>query len=157
MKHLIAFLLLACLSCAFSKKPAPYGIDKKPLPSGTRFEKILPGKVGAFVLKEFKEPTPGLDGEALYQNGKEEVFMLFSLAKDAADLKETMQTIFTETKKDALNELRDVSLKTDPAYIHLVGNKIAFFAWTRGLYCFSADSKGGDLIVLKNFLNAFPY
>jgi hypothetical protein len=158
MKHatfLSALLLVA--TAAFSQKTIPYGVDKKPLPAGEQFQKILPKKVGAFVLTEFKEPEPGLDGEALYKNGKEEIFMLFSRAKDAKDLKETMQTIHTETKGDALQELRDISLKTDSAYIHLIGKKIAFFAWTRGLYCFSADSNERNAATLKNFMDSFPY
>lgn len=159
MKHLTAFLLLIFfqLTTAFLQKDPPYGVDKRPMPTGTHFNELLPQKVGAFERTEFKEPQPGLDGEALYKNGTEEVFMLFSLAKDADDLKETMQTIFTETKNNAINEFRDVSLKTDPAYIHLIGKGIAFFAWTRGNYCFSADSKDGNILALKNFMASFPY
>lgn len=157
MKHLISVFFLLFAASAFSQKPVPYGVEKKPLPTGDRFEKILPKKVGVFVLTDFTPPQPGLDGEALYKNGKEEVFMLFSLAKNAKDLKETMQTIFTETQKDAVKELRDVSLKTDPAYIHLIGKGIAFFAWTKGKYCFSADSKNGNAAALKKFVESFPY
>lgn len=158
MKRLTApLLLLFLLATAFLQKDTPYGVDKRPLPTGKQFVELLPQKVGAFERTEFKEPQPGLDGEALYKNGTEEVFMLFSLAKDAADLKETMQTIFTETKNNAVNEFRDVSLKTNPAYIHLIGKHIAFFAWTRGNYCFSADSKDGNIVALKKFMESFPY
>jgi hypothetical protein len=158
MKHLAATLLFFfLLTTAFPQKDVPYGVDKRPMPSGTQFDQLLPQKVGVFERTEFKEPQPGIDGEALYKNGTEEVFLLFSLAKDAADLKETMQTIFTETKNDAVSEFRDVSLKTDPAYIHLIGKKVAFFAWTRGNYCFSADSKDGNIVALKNFMASFPY
>jgi hypothetical protein len=142
---------------SYGQKTIPYNIDQRPLPVGERFEKLLPKKVGLFTRVTIKEPRPGLDGEAVYRNGKDEVFMLFSLSTDRKDQTETMQTIFTETRENAIGELRQTSLKTDPMYIHLIGKRIAFFAWTRGLYCFSVDSKGGDPTVLKNFMEKFPY
>jgi hypothetical protein len=158
MKHLaVALLLIFLTATAFLQKSAPYGVDKRPLPTGMQFEKLLPEKVGAFERTQFKEPQPDLDGEAIYKNGNEEVFLLFSLANDATDVKETMKTIFAETKNEAVSEFRDVSLKTNPAYIHLIGKKIAFFAWTRDNYCFSADSKDGNLATLKTFMESFPY
>jgi hypothetical protein len=158
MRQTFVFLLAVLLSVtAFGQKPGPYGFQKKSLPVGESFKDILPKKVGPFTRIEFKEPRPGMDGEALYRNGKEEIFMLFSLAVDAKDQSETMQTIFVETEKDAVGELRDVSLKTKPAYIHLLGKGIAFFAWTRGLYCFSADSQKGNVIALKTFVDNFPF
>jgi len=124
---------------------------------GNKFGDILPKEVGSFKRIELKEPSPGLDREALYRNGEEEIFLLFSLSLNASDQPETMQTIFVETKQNAIGERRDISLKTTPAYIHLIGKNIVFFAWTRGLYCFSVDSKGASIKALECFLHYFPY
>ncbi|HVG15353.1 MAG TPA: hypothetical protein VM935_10340 [Chitinophagaceae bacterium] len=158
MQRFLVTLLFSCFCIvSFGQKTFPYNIHQRPLPVGEHFEKLLPKKVGLFSRITIKEPAPGFDGEAVYQNGKDEVFMLFSLSADRKDQKETMQTIFTETKENAIGEQRQTSLKTDPMYIHLIGKGIAFFAWTRGLYCFSADSKGGDPTALKIFMEKFPY
>ncbi|HZH97128.1 MAG TPA: hypothetical protein VEY06_14650 [Flavisolibacter sp.] len=158
MQRFLVTILFTCFySIGYGQKTFPYNIQQRPLPVGGNFEKLLPKKVGLFSRIAIKEPTPGLDGEAVYQNGKDEVFMLFSLSADRKDQEETMQTIFTETKENAIGEQRQTSLKAGPMYIHLIGKGIAFFAWTRGLYCFSADSKGGNPAVLKNFMEKFPY
>ena len=150
---LLAGLTAVCLSAT----PLPYNIKERPLPAGTDFNKLLPLKVGQFTRIEYKDPEPGLDGEALYRHGSKEIFMLFSKADSKPDLKETMQTILDEVKENKTTEARTVELKADPSYIHFIGPKIAFFAWTRGLYCFSADSKNGDKKSLDEFMNVYPY
>jgi hypothetical protein len=155
-------LLLIGLSISASivvvmEKSIPFNIESKKMPSGTDFSQLVPLKVGNYQRVEYTPPQPGLDGEALYRYGKKEIFMLFSLSKDRKDLGETMQTIYTEIKENKTKEARVVSLKSDPAYIFFAGPRIAFFAWTRGLYCFSADSKGGDKKNLDEFMAAFPY
>lgn len=149
---LIAGLTAICLSSG-----APYKTAGKPQPSGNDFNKLLPAKVGDFVRISYKDPAPGLDGEASYRAGSKEIFMLFSKAGSKPDLKETMNTILDEIKENKTTEARTIELKTDPAYIHFIGPRIAFFAWTRGLYCFSADSKNGDKKALEEFMNLFPY
>lgn len=141
----------------YAEGPVPYGVKFRKMPAGTDFNSILPASVGNFKRVEYKPPQPGLDGEALYRSGKKEIFMLFSLSEKRKDLKEIMETIHTEIKEAKTTEDRIISLKTDPAYIKFTGPTIAFFAWTRGLYCFSADSKGGDKKTLDDFMQAFPY
>lgn len=135
----------------------PYGTAIKQQPSGSDFSKIVPARVGAFYRISYKPPAPGLDGEATYRAADKEIFMLFSKADTKEDLKETMLTILQEIKENKTTEARDVSLKSAIAYIHFIGPKIAFFAWTRDLYCFSADSKNADKKTLEEFMNAFPY
>lgn len=152
-----AFMLVSALMLTVNIGDIPYKTSGKPMPTGTDFNTILPAKVGSFQRVEFTPPAPGLDGEALYRSGKKEVFMLFSKADNKKDLRETMETIEEEVKNNKTTGARDISLKTDIAYIHFLGPKIAFFAWTRGLYCFSADSKNGDKKVLEEFMAAFPY
>lgn len=157
MKLLSTSLLGSLLAVAITAGEIPYNTAAKPQPSGTDFSKLLPGKVGSFSRISYKDPAPGLDGEATYRSGTKEIFMLFSKADTRKDLKETMQTIREEIEENKTTEARVIELKSDPAYIHFIGPKIAFFAWTRGLYCFSADGKNGDKKALEEFMKAFPY
>ena len=154
---LVTCVMIPLLAFALQTGNPPYGTATKPQPSGSDFSKIVPAKVGAFTRITYKPPAPGLDGEATYRAGNKEVFMLFSKADTKEDLKETMQTILQEIKENKTTEARDISLKSAIAYIHFIGPKIAFFAWTRDLYCFSADSKNADKKALEEFMKAFPY
>lgn len=140
-----------------SEKGIPYQIDKRILPENPDFNALLPEKVGDFVRVEYQDPKPGQDGEALYKSKDGEIFMLFSHQDNAIDVKEVMKVIMDETNEYVENAAAEINLETDPAYIHLIGPKIAFFAWNRGLYCFSADSSNGNKSVLSSFMNSFPY
>ena len=158
MKFLpITFLMIPLLAFAIKTDDIPYGTATKQQPSGSDFSKIVPARVGAFNRISYKPPAPGLDGEATYRAGDKEIFMLFSKADTKEDLKETMRTILQEIKENKTTEARDVSLKSAITYIHFIGPKIAFFAWTRDLYCFSADSKNADKKTLEEFMKAFPH
>ena len=158
MKFLpITFVMIPLLAFTIKTGNIPYGTATKQQPSGSDFSKIVPAKVGTFNRISYKPPAPGLDGEATYRAGDKEIFMLFSKADTKEDLKETMQTILQEIKENKTTEARDVSLKSAIAYIHFIGPKIAFFAWTRDLYCFSADSKNADKKTLEEFMKVFPY
>ncbi len=156
------FLLVTCimiplLTFAIRTGNIPYGTATKQQPSGGDFSKLIPARVGSFARISYKPPAPGLDGEATYRAADKEIFMLFSKADTKKDLKETMQTILQEIKENKTTEARDVSLKSAIAYIHFIGPKIAFFAWTRDLYCFSADSKDADKKSLEEFMKVFPW
>ena len=158
MKFLpITFVMIPLLAFTIKTGNIPYDTATKQQPSGSDFSKIVPAKVGTFNRISYKPPAPGLDGEATYRAGDKEIFMLFSKADTKEDLKETMQTILQEIKENKTTEARDVSLKSAIAYIHFIGPKIAFFAWTRDLYCFSADSKNADKKTLEEFMKAFPH
>jgi hypothetical protein len=158
MKILSAtFILASAFALSINSGEVPYKTASKAMPAGTDFNKLVPVKVGSFERVEFTPPAPGLDGEATYRSGKKEIFMLFSKAANGKDLRETMETIKDEVKDNKTTDARTISLKTDIAYIHFLGPKIAFFAWTRGLYCFSADGKNGDKKSLEEFMAAFPY
>ncbi|WP_128546398.1 hypothetical protein [Larkinella soli] len=137
-------------------RPA-YLDQKKPQPKGTRFTDLLPTKVADFVRVSFKEPQPGLDGEALYKAGEQEIFMLFSLAENREEVDEIRRTIRTEVQKEKLSQPQQSRVGHELGYIRLIGKTIAFYAWNRGFYCFSADSKGGDKAALDRFVQAFPY
>lgn len=154
---LITCVMIPLLTLTIQTGNIPYGTAAKKQPSGSDFGKLIPASVGAFNRTSYTPPAPGLDGEATYRAGNKEVFMLFSKADTKEDLKETMQTILQEIKENKTTEARDISLKSTIAYIHFIGPKIAFFAWTRDLYCFSADSKNADKKALEEFMKAFPY
>ena len=158
MKFLsITFFIAPLLALCLPANETPYGTAAKRQPAGVDFNKLIPEKLGTFTRISYKDPSPGLDGEAMYRSGNKEIFMLFSKADTRKDLKETMETILDEIKENRTTEARSIELKTDPAYIHFIGPRIAFFAWTRDLYCFSADSKNGDKKGLEEFMKAFPY
>jgi hypothetical protein len=136
---------------------APYSIESTKMPQGNDFSQLIPAKVGTYNRISYKAPQPGLDGEATYRSGKKEIFMLFSLADTRKDVKETFRTIHEEIKDNDASQEKIISIKSNPAYIKFIGPKIAFFAWSRELYCFSADSKNGDKKALDEFMLAFPY
>jgi len=161
INYLYSFLIVCFLSGnalgQVSGKEIPYHVDKRTVPLKSDFNKLLPEKIGDFIRAEYQDPKPGQDGEALYKSKDGEIFMLFSHQDNAADVKEVMKVIMDETNAHIENAAAEINLETDPAYIHLIGPKIAFFAWNRGLYCFSADSTNGNKSVLNNFMNSFPY
>ncbi|GAB3327503.1 hypothetical protein GCM10027299_28200 [Larkinella ripae] len=131
--------------------------QKKPQPKGTRFSDLLPAKVADFVRISFKEPQPGLDGEARYQRGEQEIFLQFSLAENRAEVAEIRRTIQDELQRERLSQPPQSRVGNELGYSRLIGKTIAFYAWNRGLYCFSADSKGGNKTALDHFMQAFPY
>ncbi len=151
------FSVMSLVTLPLAADEVPYGTTAKKQPMGTDFKQLIPSKVGAFTRIDYTAPAPGLDGEATYRSGTKEIFMLFSKADTKKDVKETMETVRDEVIENKTTDARVISLKTEPAYIHFIGPRIAFFAWTRGLYCFSADSKNGDKKVLEEFMKAFPY
>jgi hypothetical protein len=159
MRTLLLFLFLipALTAVTQDTKEVPYQVELKRKPQGEDFEGLIPKRVGDFVRTDYKAPQPGLDGEAVYKAGKQEIFMLFSLQDNWKDLWDTMETIRTETKNEKLSEPALYKNGKNLSYIRLVGKSIAFFAWTRDKYCFSADSKNGDKGALERFINAFPY
>ncbi|GGC12593.1 hypothetical protein [Dyadobacter sediminis] len=143
--------------CQVKSKQIPYHVDQRAAPEISEFSALIPEKVGEFIRIEYQAPEPGQDGEALYKSEDGEIFMLFSRQDHSDDVKEVMKVIMDEVDMHIANATSVINLETDPAYIHLVGPKIAFFAWNRGLYCFSADSTNGNKLVLNRFMNSFPY
>lgn len=153
----IAVFMVSIFGMLVVDNEIPYGTANKKQPAGTDFSKLLPTNVGSYKRVSYTPPATGIDGEATYRSGTKEIFMLFSKADTKKELKETMQTIKEEIENNRTTSKRIISFETDPAYIHFIGTRIAFFAWTRELYCFSADSKNADAKALEEFMNAFPY
>ncbi len=156
MKKLLILLTLTTIvysACGQNSKEVPYQVDSRPVPKGKDFNEILPLKVGSFQRVKFTPPKPRFDGEASYRSGNEEIFILFSLSNTLSDLKEVFETIADEVR-DEKGNLKIVDIKSGKKCVYLVGKKRTFFAWNRGLYCFSVD---GNHVKVDEFMKYFPY
>ena len=154
MKNCLFLLLLFFQLSQLLTAQVPYGIDKKPLPKGSNFLKIMPEKCGDFVRSKFKPPRPSFDGECVYSDGKTEIVMLFGLAKDYNETQKTIKVLAMEAETEAVTEKKTV-FKRDPSYARFLSPKEAFFAWTRSFYYFSVSCKSGEKN-LEKFLEKFP-
>ncbi|HJU83195.1 MAG TPA: hypothetical protein VJ600_03205 [Holophagaceae bacterium] len=151
----LAPLLLATLVLAGQ---APEGGRGKPLPQGANWSALVPPTVGAWHRVSLKEPRPGFDGEARYEGGGQSFFLLFGKAKDASDLKGILTTVEQESREPAkdLVEPEKVVLTGPSLQVYRHAKRGPFYAWTRGLYYFSVETKEGAP-VLRAFVKAFPY
>jgi len=159
-----ALLLLSFVSfgtsIAFAAAPAPFGIDKRPLPPKEDEETLLPANVGSFK-RDAVEGRLKTDDEvySTYKSGKREVLLTAGVNDDVADAQDGV-----ETAKEVLNESAETpykapieSLKSDPAFFQVVEGDTAFIAWSHGKYFFTVDSSDGDKEALEEFIKAFPY
>lgn len=147
---------------------APYGMEKRPMPSGSDLDTLLPKRVGSYkrVMLEKSEQrgvTPdsiSVDGSgvyATYQNGDEEVFVEFSIASSAESAQSSWDVVVGDANGGNYpTDPRLGSFRTEPSYLKVVNDNGAFFAWTRGGYFISAHAKSGEA-ALDSFMNAFPY
>ena len=118
-------------------------------------KKLIPPSVCGWKRIYYKEPTPQFDGEAKYSNGKDSVFMLFSLQSDATSRNNVFRTI----KKEAIENDNLISITeppADPSWLKVGRDQHVFFAWTRSNYIFSCESTQG-WNALNAFMKCFPY
>jgi hypothetical protein len=146
---------------------APFGIEKRPMPSGVDLDALLPKQVGPYTrtLLERSDqrgvaPTSiEFDGNsvyATYKAGDKEIFVEFAVAANPANAQAILDTAATETRDTFPTDPRFGSLGTEPSYLKVNNESGAFYAWTRGNYYFSASAKGGEAD-LDAFIQAFPY
>jgi hypothetical protein len=146
---------------------APFGIEKRPMPSGVDLDALLPKQVGPYTrtLLERSDqrglaPTSiEVDGNsvyATYKAGDKEIFVEFAVAANQANAQAILDTAATETADTFPTDPRFGSLGTEPSYLKVNNESGAFYAWTRGNYYFSASAKGGEAD-LDAFIQAFPY
>lgn len=95
------------------------------------------------------------DGEAKYTNGKDTVFMLFSLQRDAASRDNVFKTI-KEESIEGDNVIAKEEAPADPAWLKVGKGQHVFFAWTRHNYIFSCESSQGWKAI-DAFMKCFPY
>ena len=147
---------------------APYGIEKRPMPTGLELDTLLPKQVGPYERvklekSEQRGTTPdsiSVDGSgvyATYRNDDKEVFVEFSIASSAEYAQSSWDVVVGDANEGIYpTDPRIASFRTEPSYLKVVNDNGAFFAWTRGGYFITAHAKSGE-VALDAFMNAFPY
>lgn len=187
---LLATLVLAVVSCRMAKtltgndqnlkkasptpresiKPlngaAPYGIEKRPMPSGLDVDTLLPKQVGPYTRtlleKSDQRATASViavDGNsvyATYKAGAREVFVELAVTSSAENAQAILETAAEEVTGNVPEDPRFGSIVTEPSYLKSSNETGAFYAWTRGKYYISASAKGGQAD-LDAFMQSFPY
>jgi hypothetical protein len=147
---------------------APYGIEKRPMPTGTDLNQLLPKQVGSYtrVLLEKSQQrgvtatSIDVDGNgvyATYRSGDREVFVEFNIASSAENAQSSWDVVVGDANEGIYpTDPHLASFGTEPSYLKVINKDGAFFAWTRGGYFITAQAKGGEAD-LDAFMNAFPY
>lgn len=147
---------------------APYGIEKRPMPTGLDLDQLLPKQVGPYtrVMLEKSEQrgvTPTgieIDGNsvyATYRNGANEIFVEFGVNSSAKNAQSVLEVAAGDAAGGVFpTDPHFGSMGTEPSYLLVTNTDGAFLAWTRGGYYFSAAAKNSQA-ALDAFMNAFPY
>lgn len=146
---------------------APYGIEKRPMPTSLDLESLLPKRVGPYerVMLERSEQrgtTPDeikLDGSsvyATYRNGDKEIFVELGVNTKAEDAQASLEVAADDSTGGFPSDPKLGSIGTEPSFMIVDNESGAFIAWTRGGYFFSANAKDGKAD-LDAFMNAFPF
>jgi hypothetical protein len=137
------------------KGPVPFGVDKRPAPSGTDLAVLVPTSVGAFrrdALPAGSGPRADEDLNVTYRSGAESVFFGFSIPESAADAHEAVKVTRDEAVASKVSlKGEQYSVGTDPSYFRAG----SFMSWSRGRYFFYA--KASSPRALEDFMRAFPY
>ena len=136
----------------------PYGVDRRPMPTGDDLEVLLPNQVGAFVREPLRVPRD-IHHDPIYADyrlGNSGVFVELGICGEPDGVQQAITTAKRETDAEFPDVPQESTLGTDPSYLRTVNKLGAFFAWTRGSNYFSAHAKGGDAD-LDAFMTAFPY
>jgi len=151
------FLLSSSLAIvsAAADGAAPFGIDKRPMPSGANLDTLLPAKVGAFardpLAKDLKLKSDE-DVNVTYRAGKDSIDVGLSKPDSIADARDAIQVTRDEAVQSKVPMAGSrTSLKTDPAYFHAHD----FISWSRGTYFFYVKASSPES--LAKFMAAFPY
>jgi hypothetical protein len=146
---------------------APYGIEKRPMPTDLNLDALLPKQVGPYTRtllerSEQRGVQPSsieIDGSsvyATYKSGDKEIFLEFAISSSAQNAQTTLDLAASEATVSFPTDPRFGSISTEPSYLKVNNESGAFFAWTRGGYYFSASAKGGEAD-LDAFMQSFPY
>jgi hypothetical protein len=136
----------------------PYGVDKRPMPTGEDLDVLLPAQVGSFVRESIREPRDIRTNSiyADYRHGSSGVFVELGICGTPSGSQRAITTAKRETDAEFPDIPQQGVLGADTSYLRTVNRLGAFFAWTRGGYYFSAHAKGGETD-LDVFMKAFPY
>ena len=146
---------------------APYGIEKRSMPTGLDLEQLLPKQVGPYTRTSMerasKQGVPAtsveLDGDSIYahyRSGAKDIFVEFAVTSHAADAQATLEVAAGDTGGAFPTDPQLGLMGTEPSYLKVINADGAFFAWTRGGYYFSASANSGEGD-LDAFVKAFPY
>ena len=146
---------------------APYGIEKRTMPTGLDLDALLPKQVGPYTRallersdKRGVVPTSievdGASVYATYKAGDKDIFVEFGVSGSAENAQSALNTAASETTAKFPSDPRFGSIGTEPSYLKVTNESSAFFAWTRGKYYFSASAKGGEAD-LDAFMQAFAF
>jgi hypothetical protein len=136
----------------------PYGVDKRPMPTGEDLDVLLPTQVGSFVRVSIEEPKDIRTNSiyADYRHGSSGVFVELGICGEPSGAQRAIRTAKAETDAELPDVLQQCVFDADPSYLRVIPKRGAFFAWTRGGYYFSANTKNGEA-VLDAFMAVFPY
>lgn len=138
---------------------APWGIDKRPMPTGEDPNEILPAFVRDFQRGEIRA---GENIYVEYTDGKHVINMELGICRTEEDAQQGVHTYIAESA-DVCVAAEAVSVGTDPSFhkgefdnprMGARGKGVGI-AWSRGRYYFSAGARTGD--ILDTFMTAFPY
>lgn len=136
----------------------PYGVDKRPMPTGEDLEVLLPSQVGSFVRGPIRVPKD-IHRDPIYAEyrfGEAMVFVELGICDTPSGSQNAIKNAKRETDAEFPDVPQQCAMKADPSYLRTVNKLGAFFAWTRGGYYFSAHAKKGES-VLDVLVHAFPY
>lgn len=138
-----------------SKLPIPFGIDKRPVPTGTDLNVLVPMTVGSFTREHLPPDAKARSDEDLnvtYKSGSDSVFFGFSIPDTPADAYEAVKV----TREEAIAS--KVNMKGEQ---YVIGKDLSYFkvadfmSWTRGKYFFYA--KANSPAALDKFMRTFPF
>ena len=149
--------LTGCGPGVFAQKEnrAPFDIDKRPPPSGTDLNVLLPKRVGTFQREDFPaglKPPSDEDLNVEYTSGDDSIFFGFSIPDTEKDAAAAVKVTREEALKTKLNlKGAQYRIGKSPSFFRFD----TFMSWSRGRYFFYA--KADTPQALENFMRAFPY
>ena len=182
----LAGLALIIVACGASNRPtgngvsnkgskvmstasAPYGIDKRPMPTGNNLDQLLPKQVGPYGRERLHSPTSQnqkpeeIEGTiedpiyADYRAGTATIFVELGVMHSVKDARDSLDVATGDAPGGVFpTDPRFGARGQEPSYLKVIDGNGAFFAWTRGSYYFSAHAKSGEA-ALDAFVQAFPY
>jgi len=154
-------------SGSVSNGPVPYGIDRRPMPTGLNLDTLLPRQVGPYTresLRRLGSDTPPTSAQiddgnpiyAEYRSGSTKIFVEFGVSSSAEFAQEALRVAAGDVAGGEFpTDPRFGALGREPSYLKVINADGAFFAWTRGGYYFSASAPSEA--ALDAFMQAFPY